>query len=126
MVDQVRPRGRGPTPSLSGPQLRTAALPPTAGTRFEERGERPDADPGRALAEVAALAGSERRTGDVQVRPGGVTHELPQEDRRADRPAPAVAVVLHVGDVRPERLLLQIHQRKPPEGLPGASRRGEQ
>src|SRR5215469_13025115 len=101
-------QGRRPD-SASGPVL---GLPPVTRACFQERSERPHADPGGALPEIAPLAGSEGRACDVEVRPGHIAHELAEEDRRADRPAPAVTVVLDVGHVGPERLLLQIHQRK--------------
>ena len=67
--------------------------------------------------------GASDRPGDVQVRPGRVAHELAEEDGRADRPAPALAEVLHVRDVGAQRLLLELHQRQPPERLAGPGRR---
>src|SRR5690606_31022544 len=97
----ARAAGLGGAGSLAAGARRRRVL----GVLADQLDEGADTDARGALALVVALAVVGSRTGDVEVRPGRLPHELLEDHGRAARAAVAVAGVAHVGDVRLQGLL---------------------
>src|SRR5699024_8642553 len=92
----------GPLVLISTRRGRYGSRRGAGGEVLEDLQDGAGAHAGGALAHVAQRCGGVAGTGDVQVRPLGLAHELGEEDPRRERTARSVADVAQIRDTAGE------------------------